>query len=1021
MDTGNIFHKVNLVVDKLQRVVDHVAGVVVMPRSAVYTQTVFKQYVQLYKSSKVPTSMLSREVVMRHLNSIVQACDQLLAICLNLTMYSWHFLTLAFPATMPFEMIPKLCEEIEQATKALGLKAPHFAFDKAEREADLTFVLGVYRCTQSQDPEVKNQIKRLEDLFRREGLAIPKDVELDASYDPVIYAKKWEIEMSDVNEDRRAVYESENATLFKTAMRSTGNPIFLFKMLPGDADEKEKEIARSQIMTLTTLVHPSIAPVLGGHVGKEICCAYEYSNDSILYSLLRHPKNLTPTDFTRIAYGIARGMNYLHSLKMVHGNLTSYSVIFNESYEPRLWNYGLSGYAVEMSIMPPEYFEMGIYTDESDVYQFGMLLWEMAKKQEPFVCEPEGALRIEVTQKGKRPDLTGIEGGLRKLIEECWAQKPVDRPTFHQVLRRFESGTVYFAGSDVHAIEAYFKNIRADRWNPENFQNPAVRQVVELFQDQSKENEQLFMLNQLAGDVASRGLVRELVDLGIIEKMSPLLNSSKGAMELGSLLIELFADPEYGRRRVSAFVETKGIASLIAMIHDKEKKPMAYQIIKVMQGQLTPDPAAQLLSTVLEDGRYDVAKVLANQAGKASLQVLGSYLSQIIASLKTPAKRNDASQLVEFYLGNISSIKEFVAQVTIEDVIKIGSVPLMRALMVHNQFLATFKNDDAISICVYIKNGSEEEKQCAMVFALSLGPEFYRVLAQYPDFIESALSVSDKRLAYRFLTRICRFPQACEYLLGKPELFEKNMTDPWILVALSRIAGFFPGEVMKMPFLKTKLVSNLDRKCQIEATLRLLGVFSTSEAFWESSDLVVKSLLKLLKSRASTPLETKILVSVLANIASFVSLKDEFLEILSLAESNGAFTGFALKAITATELPMTPGRELGRLLRLLKLTLASKDKAAVVASAAIVTRLACSNELRHSIVNSYGFDSIIVDSAMAQPDPYTFIALISALDKLEVTVTPQILSLFDQMLLKTGEELPEFVELRNRMRAKLRT
>jgi hypothetical protein len=74
------------------------------------------------------------------------------------------------------------------------------------------------------------------------------------------------------------------------------------------------------------------------------------------------------------------------------------------------------------------------------------------------------------------------------------------------------------------------------------------------------------------------------------------------------------------------------------------------------------------------------------------------------------------------------------------------------------------------------------------------------------------------------------------------------------------------------------------------------------------------------------------------------------------------------------------------------------------------------------MVDQIRLDKTIVDSAVKQTDPFVFIALMSALDKLEVTITSQVLSLFDQMVMKTGASLhgtPEFVRLRGGLRTKL--
>jgi hypothetical protein len=161
---------------------------------------------------------------------------------------------------------------------------------------------------------------------------------------------------------------------------------------------------------------------------------------------------------------------------------------------------------------------------------------------------------------------------------------------------------------------------------------------------------------------------------------------------------------------------------------------------------------------------------------------------------------------------------------------------------------------------------------------------------------------------------------------------------------------------------------------------------------------------------------------VLANVAAFVQLKGSFLQILAIAECNRALAGVALRIIAQMELPVGPGRERHRLLAVLKHEIAHGDDVAVTAAARIVQKLSFDRELRVKLTKELGFDRALVESVMKQNDPYTFIALMQALDNLEVTMTSQSLSLFDQMVMKAGSGLqasPEFIELRTRIRSKM--
>jgi hypothetical protein len=84
------------------------------------------------------------------------------------------------------------------------------------------------------------------------------------------------------------------------------------------------------------------------------------------------------------------------------------------------------------------------------------------------------------------------------------------------------------------------------------------------------------------------------------------------------------------------------------LTRDSKKKVIADHIIEIIQNLLTPDALLQLLSTVLENGRYDVAAALVEQAGKLCLTTLGSFIKKITQALKKKEKADHCSRILQF-------------------------------------------------------------------------------------------------------------------------------------------------------------------------------------------------------------------------------------------------------------------------------------------------------------------------------------------------------------------------------------
>lgn len=99
---------------------------------------------------------------------------------------------------------------------------------------------------------------------------------------------------------------------------------------------------------------------------------------------------------------------------------------------------GLVGSLVTMA---PECMRSELNQPASDVYSFGITVWEMFTKRQPFQDLPPVRLLFLVSE-GLRPEILetdNIPPAVAKLIRECWAQNPSDRPTFKAIVKQLNS------------------------------------------------------------------------------------------------------------------------------------------------------------------------------------------------------------------------------------------------------------------------------------------------------------------------------------------------------------------------------------------------------------------------------------------------------------------------------------------------------------------------------------------------------------------------------------------------------
>lgn len=148
-------------------------------------------------------------------------------------------------------------------------------------------------------------------------------------------------------------------------------------------------------------------------------------------------------------FGIAAGMAYVHECEIIHRDLKPENVLMNDKLEPVIADFGLSSNKTSNSggtwlFMAPEILADGAWSFAGDVDSFAVTVYLVLTglKRKALVFEGGGAperltsrLIDENVRAGKRfTRIPEIPDFYWQLIAKCWAQKPGDRPTFHEIL-----------------------------------------------------------------------------------------------------------------------------------------------------------------------------------------------------------------------------------------------------------------------------------------------------------------------------------------------------------------------------------------------------------------------------------------------------------------------------------------------------------------------------------------------------------------------------------------------------------
>ncbi|KAM0031069.1 putative protein kinase RLK-Pelle-CrRLK1L-1 family [Helianthus debilis subsp. tardiflorus] len=168
--------------------------------------------------------------------------------------------------------------------------------------------------------------------------------------------------------------------------------VVAIKRLDSMSDQGEPEF-RAEIDMLSKLRHCHLVSLIGYcHENNEKILVYEYMSNGTLYHQL-HKADTPLTWLTRlnIAIGAARGLAYLHTSRVIHRDVKSSNILLDENWAAMISDFGLSKIGpdnqpiscVNASVkgtfgyLDPEYFYTRKLTRKSDVYSYGIVLFEL--------------------------------------------------------------------------------------------------------------------------------------------------------------------------------------------------------------------------------------------------------------------------------------------------------------------------------------------------------------------------------------------------------------------------------------------------------------------------------------------------------------------------------------------------------------------------------------------------------------------------------------------------------------------
>ncbi|XP_041048867.1 mast/stem cell growth factor receptor Kit-like [Carcharodon carcharias] len=162
------------------------------------------------------------------------------------------------------------------------------------------------------------------------------------------------------------------------------------------------------------------------------------------------PLPLNVEDLLSFSYQVATGMDFLSSRNCIHRDLAARNILLTEGRIAKICDFGLardimndSNYIVKgnarlpVKWMAPESIFDCVYTVQSDVWSYGILLWEIfSLGSSPYPGIPVDTRFYKLIRSGFQMDRpSSATPGLYDIMTKCWNLEPTDRPTFDQVVK----------------------------------------------------------------------------------------------------------------------------------------------------------------------------------------------------------------------------------------------------------------------------------------------------------------------------------------------------------------------------------------------------------------------------------------------------------------------------------------------------------------------------------------------------------------------------------------------------------